>query len=319
MKSRKAKKSGAAARTISVRVPASTANLGAGFDCFGLALGLYLDVRARAIAGQAEPCRVTYAGEGSDTLPQTADNLIYRAAARLAEREGFHLPPLDLDVKNQIPLGHGLGSSAAAIVAGVLLGAAFAPHRVAPDRLLVCAAEVEGHADNVAAALYGGWVVAAKTQAGVIAVRRRWPRAIKALVVLPEAQTDTRASRRMLGDEVRREDAVFNLQRVALFGAALDTGRTDLLWEAMRDRLHQPKRRTLVPGLSDALDIPRQPGLLGVALSGSGPSVLALVTGRAREIGQQIVAAFARQGIRSTVRVLPAGVSGTRVGGRSAV
>jgi homoserine kinase len=276
-------------------------------------------VRARAIAGQAEPCRVTYAGEGSDTLPQTADNLIYRAAARLAEREGFHLPPLDLDVKNQIPLGHGLGSSAAAIVAGVLLGAAFAPHRVAPDRLLVCAAEVEGHADNVAAALYGGWVVAAKTQAGVIAVRRRWPRAIKALVVLPEAQTDTRASRRMLGDEVRREDAVFNLQRVALFGAALDTGRTDLLWEAMRDRLHQPKRRTLVPGLSDALDIPRQPGLLGVALSGSGPSVLALVTGRAREIGQQIVAAFARQGIRSTVRVLPAGVSGTRVGGRSAV
>jgi len=319
MKRNTVKNKSASARTIVLRVPASTANLGAGFDCFGLALGLYLDVRARVLPTQEKAFRASYAGEGADLLAQTADNLIYRSAARLAEREGFHLPPLSVAVQNQIPLAHGLGSSAAAIVAGVLLGAAFARRRVPAEGLLACAAEVEGHADNVAAALYGGWVVAAKIQNGIVVVRRRWPRAIRALVVLPEAQTDTRASRRMLGDEVRREDAVYNLQRVALFGAALDTGRTDLLWEAMRDRLHQPQRRTLVPGLSEALDIPRRPGLLGVALSGSGPSVLALATSHTREIGQEIAAAFTRHGIGSTVRVLRAGVSGATVAGRSAV
>jgi homoserine kinase len=318
----------ARARTITVRVPASSANLGAGFDCFGLALGLYLDVRARVAAGQNEPCRVKYSGEGADSLPQTIDNLIYRSALRLAEREGFRLPPLELDVQNEIPLGRGLGSSAAAIVAGVLIGAAVAGRRVSAEQLLACAAEIEGHADNVAAALYGGRVIvvsnlleapSTETQSDLIAVRRRWPSAIQAVVVSPEAQTDTHTSRQMLGTEISRKNAVFNLQRVALFSAAIDGGRTELLWEAMRDRLHQPMRRALVPGLADALDTPRQPGLLGIALSGSGPSVIALTTGHASRIGAQIAAAFTRQGVRSTVRVLAAGVAGARVTGRPAI
>jgi homoserine kinase len=325
---------GARARTITVRVPASSANLGAGFDCFGLALGLYLDVRARVVAGQSQPCRVKYSGEGADLLPPTADNLIYRAALHLSEREGFRLPPLALDVKNDIPLGRGLGSSAAAIVAGVLIGASFAPRRVVADRLFACAAEIEGHADNVAAALYGGWTVAfgnalpsdralnarsadrRQPQNGVEAVRRPWPRRIHAVVVSPETQTDTHASRKFLRAEVRRADAVFNLQRVALFSAAIESGRTELLWEAMRDRLHQPQRVTLVPGLAEALQIPRQPGLLGIALSGSGPSVIALASGQTAQIGAQIAAAFAKQSIRSTVRVLAAGVSGAQLTGR---
>ncbi|MGB6199169.1 MAG: homoserine kinase, partial [Candidatus Acidiferrales bacterium] len=273
------------ARTISVRVPASSANLGSGFDCFGVALGLYLNVRARAVAEQIEPCRAKYSGEGADSLPKTADNLIYRAAMLVAEREGFRLPPLEIGVTNQIPLGRGLGSSAAAVVAGVLIGAAFAPHRLPAERVLACAAEIEGHADNVAAALYGGWVIVvskalsaggAQSQNGVVAIRRPWPQRLRAVVVSPEVQTDTHASRKLLSAEVRREDAVFNLQRVALFVAAIDAGRPDLLWEAMRDRLHQPRRVALVPGLADALETPRQPGLAGVALSGSGPSVLAL-------------------------------------------
>jgi homoserine kinase len=325
------------ARTIVVRAPASSANLGAGFDCLGLALGLYLNVRARVATGLAEPCRVKYAGEGADLLPRTADNLIYRAALHLAEREGFRLPPLDLDVKNDIPLGRGLGSSAAAIVAGVLVAAAFAPRRIPADRLLTCAAEIEGHADNVAAALYGGWTIALSNvipsdraisargadrrqpQNGIEAVRRPWPRRVHAVVVSPDTQTDTHASRKFLRAEVRRADAVFNLQRVALFCVAIETGRTELLWEAMRDRLHQPLRSTLVPGLAEALQIPRQPGLLGIALSGSGPSVVALASGQTAQIGAQIAAAFSKHSIRSTVRVLEAGVSGAHVTGRRAV
>jgi homoserine kinase len=310
---------GARLRTINVRVPASSANLGAGFDCFGLALGLYLNVRARAHQNQAEPCRVTYSGEGADLLPGNSDNLIYRAALRLAAREGFDLPPLKLDVKNEIPLRCGLGSSAAAIIAGVLVGAAFARRRVSAETLLACAAEIEGHADNVAAALHGGWVILAQTGKGVIVVRRPWPRGVRAVVVSPDARTDTHASRQMLAAEVRREDAVFNLQHAALFTAAIDAGRIDLLWEAMRDRLHQAQRSTQVPGLAEALATPQRPGLLGIALSGSGPSVLALATGHTRQIGREIAAAFTRYGIRSTVRVLVAGASGAQTAGRPAV
>jgi homoserine kinase len=318
---RRAKKTGASsrARAIEVRVPASSANLGAGFDCFGLAMGLYLNVRARVIVGQKEGCDVKYSGQGADSLPRNADNLIYRSAMLLAEREGFRLPALELEVTNEIPLGGGLGSSAAAIVAGVLVGAEFAGRHVRPERLLSCASEIEGHADNVAAALHGGWVVLAQTSNGVVVVRRPWPAAIRAVVVSPDAQIDTRASRKKLSAEVSREDAVFNLQRVALFSAAIDAGRPDLLREAMRDRLHQPQRRTLVPGLTEALELFKRPGLLGVALSGAGPSVLAFATGRCQAIGEDIAAAFARHGVQSTVRVLAAGVSGARVAGRPAV
>jgi homoserine kinase len=319
MKRNASKRPGAAARAIDVRVPASSANLGAGFDCFGLALGLYLEVRARALADRGQTCRVNYAGEGADSLPKTADNLIYRSALLLAEREGFRLPPLELDVKNQIPLGRGLGSSAAAIVSGVLVGASFAPSRVPVQRLLACAAEIEGHADNVAAALYGGWVILAETPIGPVVVRRPWPKAIQAVIVSPDAQVDTKAARKLLRHEVSRDDAVFNLQRVALFGAAIETGRTELLREAMRDRLHQPQRGTLVPGLAEALEIVGRPGMLGIALSGAGPSVLAFANAHSQKIGSEIASAFARHGLRSTVRVLPAGVSGARVAGKPAV
>jgi homoserine kinase len=184
---------------------------------------------------------------------------------------------------------------------------------------LSCASEIEGHADNVAAALHGGWVVLAQASSGIVVVRRPWPDGIRAVVVSPDAQVDTRASRRKLSAEVPREDAVFNLQRVALFCAAIDAGRPDLLREAMRDRLHQPQRRNLVPGLAEALELFKRPGLLGVALSGAGPSVLAFATGRCQAIGEDIASAFARHGVQSTVRVLAAGVPGARVAGRPAV
>lgn len=319
MKRSASRNAGRAARAVDVRVPASTANLGAGFDCFGLALGLYLHVRARAVAGQEESFRMTYSGEGSDSLPPSAGNLIYRAAQRLAEREGFHLPPLDLEVKNHIPFGRGLGSSAAAIVAGILVAASFSRRRVPAESLLSCATEIEGHPDNVAAALYGGWVILAETPNEVVVVRRPWPRSVRAVIVSPEARIDTRESRRLLPAEIRREDAVFNLQRVALFGAAIEAGRTDLLSEAMRDRLHQPQRGLLVPGLAEALELREQPGLVGIALSGSGPSVLALATGHFREIGHAITDIFAQHSFKSTIRVLAAGVSGASVAGRRVV
>jgi homoserine kinase len=308
-----AKSRAARAREIAVRVPASTANLGAGFDCFALALELYLEVRARIAPDKIKTGRVAVSGEGAVSLPAGGDNLILRAMQFVAEREGFILPPLSLDVRNAIPLCRGLGSSGAAIVAGAVLGAAIARKKIPSEKLLRYAAELEGHADNVAAALLGGWVTIATSADGPIVVRQSWPGEIRAVVVSPDAQVDTHKAREFLAKEISREDAVFNLQRAALFGAALAKRRYDLLGEAMRDRLHQPQRQSLVPGLAEALAIPPQPGLLGVALSGSGPSVLALATARHKEIGAAIVAAFAQHGVRAAARILAIDAKGAQI------
>jgi homoserine kinase len=307
---------GARGRAVAVRVPASTSNLGAGFDCFGLALRLYLTVRATIAPGASEPCRVRSLGEGEKEaapLARATDNLIFRAMQFAAEREGTSLPPVRLSVHNQLPLGRGLGSSAAAIVAGLKLCSLLCEKEMSADTLLRYALEMEGHPDNIGAALLGGWVVNCVTpDGGVLAVKRRWPRDVKVIVVSPDTHMKTAQARSALPPTVAREDAVFNLQRAALFGAALETGAHELLWEAMQDRLHQARRQSFVPGLAAALATPKQQGLVGLALSGSGPSLIALATERFTEIGQTIVDSFARHGTRAILRLLEVDNEGLR-------
>ena len=298
---------GKRAPSFTVRVPASTSNLGAGFDCFGLALRLYLTVRASVVAEAEEPCRVRNSGEGAgvEGLPRTADNLIYVAMRFAASREGLDLPPVRLAVHNELPLGRGLGSSAAAIVAGLSLCSLVCGRELSDETILRYALELEGHADNVAPALYGGFVVNCVTDdGGVLAVKRRWPADLKAIVVSPGVPLKTAEARDALPGTVGRAAAVHNIQRAALFVAALDAGRYDLLWEAMRDRLHQEHRESLVPGLSAALATPRETGLVGLALSGAGPSVVALATSRFAELGETIAESFRRNGTGAKVRVL---------------
>jgi homoserine kinase len=160
-------------RSVHVRVPASTSNLGAGFDCFGLALRLYLNVRATVAHGaRARACRARSSGAGADTrLPRSDENLIYRAMRVAADGEGWSLPPVRLAVRNDIPLGRGLGSSAAAIIAGLTLAASLCERQLTDETLLRYATELEGHADNVAASLLGGWVTTCvRDDASVLAV-----------------------------------------------------------------------------------------------------------------------------------------------------
>ena len=291
--------------SIDVRVPASTANLGAGFDCLGLALEVYLNVRATVISKPGARAVARSRGvKGSSSLPSTPEeNLIFRAMAHAAEREKLRFPAVRLAVQNDIPVASGLGSSAAATVAGVVLGFAVAGRAMSREVALQYAAEVEGHADNVAAALLGGLVVTVAGKDGsVAAVRKRWPKMIRVVAVTPQCTLDTSKSRAVLARTVDFRDAVHNLQRSALFVAALEERRYDLLWEAMQDRLHQIYRKALVPGLADILAIPRMPGLLGIALSGAGPSVIALATDRFDVIGEEIASRFARHGLESAFR-----------------
>lgn len=302
-------------QSFEARVPASTANLGCGFDCFGLALGLYLTVRATLLTKPGEKSSATSRGVvGSTELPTIpAENLIFRAMQHAATREKFELPALHLDVQNEIPLASGLGSSAAAVVAGVALAYKIASKKVSDNILLQRAAEIEGHADNAGAAILGGLAVAVshadKTHE---AIRVPWPKEIRVVAVTPLRSLDTRTSRASLPNTVSHSDAVHNLQRSALFVAALQARRYDLLGEAMQDRLHQPFRQALVPGLSEILAMPKPCGVLGIALSGAGPSVVLLATNHFEKAGQLIADLFKKNGLASTVRVLKEAQRGIR-------
>lgn len=289
-----------------VRVPASTSNLGPGFDCFGLALQLYLFVRATEVPDASEPCRVTTTGlEENEVLPRNSVNLIYRAMSFAASREGTSLPPVELTVNNEIPLASGLGSSAAAIVAGIKLSALLTGKPISDQMVLNYATEFEGHPDNVAASLYGGFVASCiRADGTALSIKLDWPAQIRVVVVSPHSQLPTHVARAALPRTVTRIDAVHNLQRAALFTAAVAQQRYDLLWEAMRDRLHQPHRESLVPGLREALALPRMRGLLGVALSGAGPSIVALIDDNDQEIGARIANCFKAHNIDSTIRLL---------------
>lgn len=301
--------------TIHIRVPASTSNLGAGFDCFGLALKLYLTVRATSVSDSSAPCRVTTTGAPeNEALPRNAVNLIYRAMSFAARRESASLPPVELNVHNEIPLASGLGSSAAAIVAGIRLAGLITGRDITAQSIQNYATEFEGHPDNVTASLYGGFVASCVGSDGsVISTKFAWPEHVRVVVVSPHSQLPTHVARAALPRTVSRGDAVHNLQRTALFTAAISQERYDLLWEAMRDRLHQPQRESLVPGLAEALTLPRMQGLLGIALSGAGPSIVALVDDNDDEIGARLTSCFHAHKIESTVRTLEVDNEGCRV------
>jgi homoserine kinase len=304
--------------SFEVRVPASTANLGAGFDCLGLALEVYLNVRASLLAEPGARTRARSRGvRGTAQLPKDPEqNLIFRAMRLTAEREGLQLPRVRIAVQNGIPVAGGLGSSAAAAVAGVALGFAVAGRPINKDAALRYATEMEGHPDNVAAALLGGLVVTfTRSDGAVAAVRKRWPKVIRLIVVTPNVMLETKKSRAVLPQTVSRADAIHNVQRAALFVAALEERRYELLWDAMQDRLHQTARQTLIPGLAEVLALPRMPGLLGIALSGAGPSVIALATERFDEIGKAVARCFEKHDLAPTIRNLEAaqeGISSTQ-------
>jgi len=298
--------------TFELRVPASTSNLGSGFDCFGLALKLYLTVRARAVPNASEPCRVTTTGaKENEVLPRNAVNLIYRAMSFAARNEGTSLPPVELVAHNEIPLASGLGSSAAAIVAGIKLAGLITGKDLPDQSILNYATEFEGHPDNVAASIYGGFLASCiSSDKTVLSAKFDWPTKIRVVVVSPHSQLPTHVARAALPRTVSRVDAVHNLQRAALFVTAIAQQRYDILWEAMHDRLHQPQRESLVPGLAVALALQRMPGLLGIALSGAGPSIVALVDSNEEEIGYRIAKCFK---VESTIRILDVDNEGCRI------
>lgn len=276
---------------------------------------MYLTVRAKAVPDAAEPCRVATTGaKENEALPRNASNLIYRAMAFAARREGVSLPPVELEVHNEIPLASGLGSSGAGIVAGIKLSSLLTNHQIADQSILNYATEFEGHPDNVSASLCGGFTISCvREDRTVVSAKFDWPAQVRVVVVSPHSQLPTHVARAALPRMVSRANAVHNLQRSALFTAALAQQKYELFWEAMCDQLHQPQRESLVPGLAEALALPRIDGLLGVALSGAGPSILALVESHEDEIGARLANCFSSHKIESTIRILDVDNDGCRL------
>ena len=229
-----------------IRVPASSANLGPGFDALGLALGIYLECRFRP----SETLRITVTGRDCDSIPNTEDNLIWQTALAVGRDLGETLPPVELHIQNEIPLGKGLGSSAAALTAGVVIADQLLGLHWKKLRILDEAAKIEGHPDNVAACVLGSIVTSAIDSGGVAhAVRLELHERYDVAIVVPDSVLPTSKARSVLPDCYSKEDTIFNVQRAALLIAALATGATSAFPTALEDRLHQPYRAELFPGL----------------------------------------------------------------------
>lgn len=261
---------------VLVRVPASTANLGPGFDTLGMALKLHLWIAMKP----ADRTAIRLHGSNLDGIPTDESNLIYRIVQSVFAEAGIVQRPIEIDVYSEIPLTRGLGSSASAIVGGLVAANKLAGEPLELDHLYDMATAIERHPDNVGASLVGGIVAAAWDGKHTTYVRIEPDCHLSTVVAIPQFQLATKQARGVLPTQVDAASAVFNISRASLLVAALSNGRYDVLSEAMKDCLHQPYRAPLIPGMTYILEHAVQYGALGAALSGAGPTLLAMIDKR---------------------------------------
>ena len=293
---------------VHVRVPATSANLGPGFDALGLALALYNEVTA----AEADSVSVRVEGEGAGRLPPNGHNVVARGVRQAYEAAGRPFQGVALTCVNRVPPARGLGSSAAAWVGGLVAGNVLLGSPLDHQALLALAARAEGHPDNVAAALLGGLTVAYGGADGARALSLPVPPGLRFIVLVPEVSMPTAEARAILPQSVPRADAVFNVQRVALLLASLQAGRVDLLPAALEDRLHEPYRLRLFPWMTAVTTAARAAGALGCVLSGAGPSLLAVAPGdaEAAAVSRAMEQTLDRAGVKGTARSLAVDTQG---------
>ncbi|WP_206811443.1 homoserine kinase [Paradesulfitobacterium ferrireducens] len=260
---------------VEVRVPATSANLGPGFDCLGLALSLYNTITVETEAS-ANSLKIKCTGPYAEGITTDESNLVWKTMLHLWHSINFPIPSVTLTLDIHIPPARGLGSSSTAIVGGLLAANAVAGNLLTQNELLQMANALEGHPDNVAPALFGGVTLSVPTENGVhTRILARSPK-LTAIAVVPEILVKTEKARAVLKPEVSRKDAVFNIAHVGLIVEAFLTENYELLHEGMRDKLHQDQRAALIPGMHTAIAAALEAGAYGAALSGSGPTLIAL-------------------------------------------
>ncbi len=296
--------------SVRVRVPATTGNMGSGYDCAGMALGLHNAIEFTETDSGLD---VFVEGEGADAVPLDGGNLCIVSARAVFDAVDRHPAGLRARMHHAIPVSRGLGSSGVAIVAGAVAANELVGRPLGTPELLRICSDLEGHPDNVVPSLLGGLSVSGERSGTIVYQTFSVPADLKAIVAIPEFTLDTKVARGVLPDSVSMEDAVYNLCSVGLLIGGMVTGNYALLGEGMSDRLHQPYRQHLVPGLSEVIADARDAGAHGAALSGAGPTAIALATEDHEEIGESMIAAFGRHGVSGQFRILPIDNDGCRV------
>jgi homoserine kinase len=295
-----------------VRAPATTANLGPGFDCLGMALDLWNEVD---ITATGDCLQITIEGEGQPVLPTNQTNAIFRAMEVYALRHDKTLPAgIRIHCQNNIPLGSGLGSSSAAAVAGILCAAALLEIPEKIEDQLNCATQIEGHPDNAAACLLGGLTASLVDHQHVISIRIPVT-PLYLVIVTPAYHISTNQARAALPTDVPLKDAIFNMSRVVFLSEALRTGDFDLLALGMQDQLHQPYRIPLIPGAAAAISAAKNAGAAAVVISGAGPSLLAISQkpSELQVIAAAMVDAFKQAGLSSRLFTPEISIKGASV------
>lgn len=352
-------------RHFKISVPASSANIGPGFDVLGIGLSLFLELEVAIDSKFAEDtnsdpnnCLITYdeSSEGAKDVPLASDaNLITRTALYVLRCNDIREFPIGtkVHVKNPIPLGRGLGSSGAAVVAGVILGNEVGKLGFSKQRMLDYCLMIERHPDNITAAMMGGFVgsylrdltasemerkeiplsevlpePAGGHNTGLVPpipphdigrhIKYDWCKKVHCVAIIPDFEVSTAKSRGVLPSAYTAKDIIFNLQRIAVLTTALtqDPPNPELIYPAMQDRIHQPYRKTLIPGLTEVLSsvTPKtHPGLLGICLSGAGPTILALATENYDAIADEILNRFKKEGITCRWKLLDPAYDGAQV------
>ena len=283
---------------ISVRAPATTANLGPGFDCLGLALDIWNETSFEI--GHSD---LSISGEGENELVLDLNNLLYRGFAKPFEIIGRDVPAVSIKAKNEIPVGRGLGSSAAAIVSGLIAGDKATGIGLSQDEILTLAAEMEGHADNVGPALLGGLQIVVSSNQEWVTSQVPIPKKISIIIFIPDKPVLTSDARSSLPETVTLDDAKFNIGRASLFVNSMAQGDIDHLGIATQDRLHQDYRAALLPGINSVMKGALSAGAACVFISGSGPSVIAISEDRGMTVCYEMRESASKAGVHGEIRI----------------
>lgn len=283
---------------VRVQIPATTANMGPGFDTLGMALKLYNIVE---LDEADHGLQIDVEGDGADKIPRDSANIVYIAAVKVFKQVNFEPTGLKIKIINNIPLARGLGSSAAAIVGGLVAANVLSGSKLTEKDILNIATEIEGHPDNVAPALLGGIIVSAQSEGEVKYSKIDPPAKLRCVVAIPDFTLPTKLAREVLPTSVSMSDAVYNISRTALLVTALIKQDFALLSTAMEDKLHQPYRANLVPGMKKVFAAAKLAGARGIVLSGAGPTLIAFCDDNAAHIAKVMKETFLQGGIHTKV------------------
>tara|TARA_B100000809_G_scaffold257790_1_gene299987 strand:+ start:285 stop:1208 length:924 start_codon:yes stop_codon:yes gene_type:complete len=291
-------------------VPASTTNLGPGFDVLGLALKLYSTIELEEIDSGVG---IVVHGVDQDKIPMSTDNIAFESANYIFQKVGYQPKGIKLTIANGIPAIRGLGGSGTAILGGLLCANAICGDPFSPDQILDFAIEREGHPDNVTASLFGGLTVSVVDKKNVKMVKLSPPEDLRVVIAIPDYTLSTKKAREVLPQNLDLESVIYNVGRSSLLVAAVVAGKLDMLNVAMQDLLHQPYRAKLIPGFEDVCNSAVQAGALSVALSGAGPSVAAYCTGLEDQVANAMVDSFTENGLKAEAKILEIDLAGATV------